>query len=238
MCEKSPQFRRHYALLALGLALRFLARDRFRLLSSGLGGVRKFLVEVVVQVHEVLEEFFFHDLFLGLVLGFRLVRVRHRREGHEEPVPRFLASVLPLLGNRGGGIGGIGGIQLLDHFPLLTEFSLELDNLIAQLNLNLLIRLASSTELRDRGCARRERSCLEAETRPTLWAIVSQEFISTNNDDAIVASLEDRLKKHMVNLEVGKTLGTAISARFEKYTKDGAFGPFSSMTLKTMPMPG
>ncbi len=71
-----------------------------------------------------------------------------------------------------------------------------------------------------------------------IFVVKSQEFISTGDDDAIVASLEDRLKKHMKKLEAGKALGKVISARFEKYTKDGAFGPFSSMTLETMPTPG
>jgi hypothetical protein len=42
----------------------------------------------------------------------------------------------------------------------------------------------------------------------------------------------------MAKLEAVKALGKAISARFETYTKDGAFGPLSSMTLETMPTPG
>jgi Ca2+-binding EF-hand superfamily protein len=68
--------------------------------------------------------------------------------------------------------------------------------------------------------------------------VISQEFINTDNDDAIVASLEDRLKKHMAKLEAVKALAQTIQARFEKYTENQAFGPFSSMALETMPTPG
>ncbi len=53
-----------------------------------------------------------------------------------------------------------------------------------------------------------------------------------------MASLEDRLKKHMVKLEAVKALAQTIQARFEKYTTNQAFGPFSSMALETMPTPG
>ena len=71
-----------------------------------------------------------------------------------------------------------------------------------------------------------------------IFAVISQEFINTDNDDAIVASLEDRLKKHMAKLEAVKALAQTIQARFEKYTTNQAFGPFSSMALETMPTPG
>ena len=71
-----------------------------------------------------------------------------------------------------------------------------------------------------------------------IFVVISQEFINTDNDDAIVASLEDRLKKHMAKLEAVKALAQTISARFEKYTTNQAFGPFSSMALETMPTPG
>ena len=71
-----------------------------------------------------------------------------------------------------------------------------------------------------------------------IFVIISQEFISTDDDDAIVASLEDRLEKHMAKLEAAKALSHTISARFEKYTTNQTFGPFSSMTLDTMPTPG
>jgi hypothetical protein len=36
------------------------------------------------------------------------------------------------------------------------------------------------------------------------FAVISQEFISTDDDDAIVANLEDRLQKHMAKLEAVK----------------------------------
>jgi len=73
---------------------------------------------------------------------------------------------------------------------------------------------------------------------PFMFVVISQEFISTDDDDAIVASLEDRLQKHIAKLEAAKALSQTISARFSKYTTDQTFGPFSSMTLETMPTPG
>jgi Ca2+-binding EF-hand superfamily protein len=70
------------------------------------------------------------------------------------------------------------------------------------------------------------------------FVLLSQEFISTDDDDTIVTSLNDQLQKQLARKEAAKALATALSARFEKYTADNAFGPFSSMRLDKMPMPG
>jgi hypothetical protein len=70
------------------------------------------------------------------------------------------------------------------------------------------------------------------------FVLLSQEFISTDDDDTIVTSLNDQLQKQLARKEAAKALATALSDRFEKYTTDNAFGPFSSMRLDKMPMPG
>jgi hypothetical protein len=70
-----------------------------------------------------------------------------------------------------------------------------------------------------------------------MFVILSQEFISTDDSDAIVTSLNDQLKKHLARKEAARALAIALSARLEKYTTDKAFGIFCNMKLDTSPAP-